>query len=138
MAHEQLRIRITNVRPKAHLACSGRRSLVGDTNSIHRYRHIITGSKSPKADDMLGGIVADGMGLGKTLTMIASIVANLGRADEFTTDGGLFNIEGKTPLMPVKATLVIVPSACKLPSNTWSSIIGYSPGGFFSDSRWLD
>jgi hypothetical protein len=57
---------------------------------------------------MLGGIIADGMGLGKTLTMIASVVANLPRADEPEARGAP---NGSLP--PVKATLVIVPSVCK-------------------------
>ena len=61
---------------------------------------------------MLGGIIADGMGLGKTLTMIASIVANLPRADEFEARGASDGTS-QTSLPPVKATLVVVPSVCK-------------------------
>lgn len=78
-----------------------------------RYKHVITGHKSSKADDMLGGIIADGMGLGKTLTMIANIVASLSHADEFAASDTASG-EPRTHLIPVKATLVIVPSVCEL------------------------
>ena len=62
---------------------------------------------------MLGGILADGMGLGKTLTMIASIVASLSRAEDFATRKLSNNGEAQTSTIPVKSTLVIVPSTCK-------------------------
>ena len=66
---------------------------------------------------MLGGILADGMGLGKTLTMIASIVASLPRVEEFAM-GKLLNDEGaKISLTPVKSTLVIVPSVRQYASS---------------------
>ncbi|KAK3294356.1 SNF2 family N-terminal domain-containing protein [Chaetomium fimeti] len=77
------------------------------------YKHSITGFKSANPKDTLGGIVADGMGLGKTLTMIASIVATLPRANEFAT-GDLPKGDVKTNLTPVKATLVVVPSVLLL------------------------
>jgi hypothetical protein len=81
-------------------------------DSAGRYKHLITGHISGKPEDMLGGIIADGMGLGKTLTMIASVVASLPRADEFEARGAP---DGSSTirLPPVKATLVIVPSVCK-------------------------
>jgi len=81
-------------------------------DSTGRYKHLITGHTSGKPEDMLGGIIADGMGLGKTLTMIASIVANLPRADEFETRGASDG-NSQTSLPPIKTTLVIVPSVCK-------------------------
>ncbi|KAH6856125.1 SNF2 family N-terminal domain-containing protein [Chaetomium sp. MPI-CAGE-AT-0009] len=77
------------------------------------YKHSITGFKSANPEDTLGGIIADGMGLGKTLTMVASIVATLPYAEEFAT-GGLANGDIKTHLTPVKATLVVVPSVLLL------------------------
>lgn len=62
---------------------------------------------------MLGGILADGMGLGKTLTMVTGIVAGLAQAEEFANKRNISNIEAaKGSMIPVKSTLVIVPSTC--------------------------
>lgn len=87
------------------------------TNFKASYRHIITGSTSPKPEDMLGGILADGMGLGKTLTMIASIVASLSRIEEFAMGKLLNDEEARMSLTPVISTLVIVPSVCQYSSS---------------------
>ena len=65
---------------------------------------------------MLGGILADGMGLGKTLTMIAGIVTSLSCAEEFAMGKLLNDEEDKISLTPVKSTLVIVPSICQYAS----------------------
>ncbi len=78
------------------------------TDHRTRYKHIITGSIGTEPNDMLGGIIADGMGLGKTLTMIASIISSLSRADQFVK-GSASN--GQTGLVSVMSTLIIVPSA---------------------------
>ena len=78
-----------------------------------RYKNIITGSLSPKPVDMQGGILADGMGLGKTLTMIASIVASLHRAEEHGKARPLWRKEANASVTPVKSTLVILPSICR-------------------------
>ncbi len=69
---------------------------------------------------MLGGILADDMGLGKTLTMIASIVGSLLRAEDFAQrklSGG------EETRIPVKSTLVIVPSVCSYPSPQLDVIV---------------
>ena len=59
---------------------------------------------------MLGGILADDMGLGKTLTMIATIVTTISRAEHFASP----NDKGTKALkIPVMSTLVIVPSVCQ-------------------------
>lgn len=81
-------------------------------NLNSRYKHIITGRPSTTPDYMLGGIIADGMGLGKTLTMIANIVASLSHADKFAASG--VTTSRLRDLTPVKATLVIVPSVREL------------------------
>ncbi|KAK3321503.1 SNF2 family N-terminal domain-containing protein [Cercophora scortea] len=86
--------------------------IAADGSESPNYEHLITKSESSKPKDFLGGILADGMGLGKTLTMIASIVASLARAEHFCarrTEGN-----GKPNRPPVKATLVIVPSTLLL------------------------
>jgi SNF2 family DNA or RNA helicase len=78
-----------------------------------RFQHKITGSKSKAPDDMLGGILADDMGLGKTLTMIATVVTTISRAEHFAT-GQFSHLESTNPRkIPVMSTLVIVPSVCQ-------------------------
>lgn len=81
-------------------------------NFIKRYRHKITGAKSEEPSDMLGGILADDMGLGKTLTMIATIVATISRAEYFAARGFQDEKGAKAALIPVMSTLVVVPSVC--------------------------
>lgn len=76
---------------------------------------MITGVCSTKLEDIRGGILADDMGLGKTFSMIASIVADLPQPQ---TDASLVNSipdrsTTKSKLVPVRSTLVIVPSICK-------------------------
>ena len=62
---------------------------------------------------MLGGILADYMGLGKTLTMIATILTTLPRAKQ-SAAGDFPDKEGtKAAKIPVTSTLVIVPSVCQ-------------------------
>lgn len=60
----------------------------------------------------LGGLVADVMGLGKTLTTLVSILRSTEKAVEFS----YFNYHTKSSgieTVPTKATLVVVPSARK-------------------------
>lgn len=74
-----------------------------------------TGAQHYEQEDdhmTLGGIIADVMGLGKTLTILASIL----RSSEKAVD---FAFAGPAPCQPqgdisrMKATLVVVPSARK-------------------------
>jgi SWI/SNF-related matrix-associated actin-dependent regulator of chromatin subfamily A3 len=73
---------------------------------------VITGSKSPKPKDMPGGILADGMGLGKTLTMIASIIASIPQLEQSDMAKAPPKDANMMASTPVKSTLVIVPSIC--------------------------
>lgn len=57
---------------------------------------------------MLGGIIADDMRLGKTLTMITAIMTTIPHAESCTTD-----LPGD--VISVKSTLIIVPSAGRNP-----------------------
>lgn len=62
----------------------------------------------------LGGIIADVMGLGKTLTVLASILRSSDKAVEFASfcKPAITSLNGD--LVRLKATLVVVPSARKL------------------------
>ncbi|PLB50322.1 hypothetical protein P170DRAFT_463556 [Aspergillus steynii IBT 23096] len=74
------------------------------------YKHIITGARSREPVDFCGGVLGDDMGVGKTLSMIASIVAGLPR-DETSLVGDKWIQEPvNADLIPVRATLVVVPS----------------------------
>ncbi|KAI0100544.1 hypothetical protein GGR51DRAFT_351483 [Nemania sp. FL0031] len=81
-----------------------------------RYKHIITGSTSPSPHDMLGGILGDGMGLGKTLSMIACIVSSPAQPHAFVNTLIKEGSQAATSPYPVGSTLIIVPSVLLLDS----------------------
>jgi len=74
------------------------------------YQHVITAAKSDKPEDFRGGILADDMGLGKSLTMISVIVSSLDRALEYAVANthGIQDLHRR--IVPSKATLIVVPS----------------------------
>ncbi|KAI1387873.1 SNF2 family N-terminal domain-containing protein [Hypoxylon trugodes] len=78
--------------------------LSGLDQDIQLYRHIITGSTSDAPDDAPGGILADAMGVGKTLTMIASIASAPTATIQSTTEPGNFQSQA------INSTLILVPS----------------------------
>ncbi len=80
---------------------------------VSRYRHIVTGFQTKKPEDMLGGILADGMGLGKTLTMLACIVATLADSEVFELGEFADKVKTGAPSIRTKSTLVILPSVCQ-------------------------
>jgi SWI/SNF-related matrix-associated actin-dependent regulator of chromatin subfamily A3 len=63
--------------------------------------------------DVTGSILANDMGLGKTLPMLAAIVNSTQRALEFAFTNTRAPTRDWQSITPSKATLVIVPSACK-------------------------
>jgi SNF2 family DNA or RNA helicase len=66
-------------------------------------------SPDSQSAQALGGIIADSMGLGKTLTMISAILFSMGDAEKFMlSTGRAVNEDGF--VTPTKSTLVIVPS----------------------------
>ncbi|KAK5407027.1 hypothetical protein LTR20_007467 [Exophiala xenobiotica] len=75
------------------------------------YRHTITGATSADSLDTRGGILADDMGLGKSLVMISAIVASLSEAFHhartLTTPPGDLH----EPVIAARSTVVVVPSA---------------------------
>ncbi|KAI0968626.1 SNF2 family N-terminal domain-containing protein [Xylaria arbuscula] len=68
------------------------------------YRHVLSGSKRPEPAEITGGIIADDMGLGKSLVMISTIVSSIDRAKEFVASQSSRKIA-------CPATLIIVPSS---------------------------
>ncbi|KAI1354797.1 hypothetical protein F5Y01DRAFT_272743 [Xylaria sp. FL0043] len=86
----------------------------GVTAEAPLYKHIITGSSSSKPIDILGGVLGDGMGLGKTLSMIACIISSLSAAEIFKNDSIEASSQGTTSRAAVSSTLVIVPSVLLL------------------------
>jgi SNF2 family DNA or RNA helicase len=75
-----------------------------------RYANLITGSsQSSEPPESKGGLLADKMGLGKSLTMISLIALNPTLCKEpliFTSQGSIRR---------VKSTLVVVPYSCRTP-----------------------
>jgi SWI/SNF-related matrix-associated actin-dependent regulator of chromatin subfamily A3 len=71
---------------------------------LERYTNVVTemSQKAPPLD-CRGGLLADQMGLGKSLTMIALIASN--RCE--TTNQGIFTAQGY--LRRLKSTLIVVP-----------------------------
>lgn len=75
-----------------------------------RFRHKITGVPSRVPTDVPGGILAGDMGLGQTLSMIATMVTTLAGAKSYVDS---VDVKRKGHMSPTPATLVIVPSARK-------------------------
>ncbi|KAI9666217.1 MAG: hypothetical protein M1821_004152 [Bathelium mastoideum] len=80
------------------------------------YRHTITGAKSPSPSDVSGGILADDIGLGKTLTVLATILSSIPSAVEFAVGAFDKGFAENSGLIPSKTTLIIVPSALLIDS----------------------
>ncbi|GLA64998.1 hypothetical protein AtubIFM54640_006733 [Aspergillus tubingensis] len=78
----------------------------------YRYKHIITGMRSPEPVDIRGGILADDMGVGKTLSMIASIVTSS------TSDITTLEKPADSNFIFAKSTLVVVPSVSHVIRNS--------------------
>ncbi|KAI1374362.1 SNF2 family N-terminal domain-containing protein [Hypoxylon crocopeplum] len=95
--------------------------LAGLPQDVKIYHHLITGSTSDKPEDAPGGILADAMGVGKTLTMIAAIASSLKEAGEFASRQGTGSLFRTCQNYSVPATLILVPSALIL--DEWVSEI---------------
>jgi SNF2 family DNA or RNA helicase len=117
----------------AKLIIAGTRSKVyRSRRSVHGIRtnydnpcsfsHAITGDTSlSPPHEATGGIIADAMGLGKSLTVLAAIVGSLERAASFAREAlhmarpGFDGASG-APVngrIVVKTTLIVVPSICE-------------------------
>jgi SWI/SNF-related matrix-associated actin-dependent regulator of chromatin subfamily A3 len=93
------------------LPCTVAENVPKYADDFLRYTHKITGLQYPSADDMFGGILADDMGLGKSLSMIATIVATLLNAKQFAEARSQTCLTVDTSKIRVKSTLIVVPSA---------------------------
>ncbi|KAI1410434.1 SNF2 family N-terminal domain-containing protein [Hypoxylon sp. FL1857] len=93
----------------------------GLDQGLQTYHHLITGQTSDRADDTPGGILADAMGVGKTLTMIASIVSSTKGKTSLESGEEQDYSSGTTHHITVKSTLILVPSALLL--DGWISEI---------------
>lgn len=75
------------------------------------FEHQISGkSQSIPPRISAGGILADVMGLGKTLTVLSAIIHSLDEACHFALPSGGMSLDDHLAY-PTKATLVVVPSA---------------------------
>lgn len=75
---------------------------------VFSFQHAVLDIKKehpPKEN--FGGIIADEMGMGKTLSMLAAITVTSEEANSFAS-----SFIGSATQLRSKATLVIVPSAC--------------------------
>ena len=66
------------------------------------------------ADDAAGGILADDMGLGKSLTMLSAIVGTLETANSYARSEICGSQASSQRRLTSTATLIIVPFACEL------------------------
>lgn len=79
---------------------------------LRSYQNVITNSKRRDEPEMLGGLLADDMGLGKSLIIIAAILSTIQSAVTFTAKAFTFASQTVHEIVPSKATLILVPSAC--------------------------
>ncbi|KAG5801390.1 hypothetical protein H9Q74_009290 [Fusarium xylarioides] len=67
------------------------------------YQHVFSGAKRPRQEEAEGGILADDMGLGKSLVILSTIAGSLDRANAF----GDSNQRTAATLIVVSSTLLI-------------------------------
>lgn len=74
------------------------------------YQHVLTGAKRPRREEVLGGIVADDMGLGKSLVVLYTVTTTSDRAKSFAES---VDETRSSDRIASKATLILAPSTCK-------------------------
>lgn len=89
-------------------------AMIGSCVDKQSYQHRITLAKSPDRTEALGGILADDMGLGKSLSVLAAIAATLDMAEHHAQRVSTMSPEDVLHKpVPARCTLVLVPSTCK-------------------------
>ncbi|KAK8090377.1 hypothetical protein PG997_005338, partial [Apiospora hydei] len=79
---------------------------IADSSQARQYLNVISGAhQTEEPEAFAGGIVADPMGLGKTLTMISLVATDLERDEPSTS----FPKESMNENVQIAATLIIVP-----------------------------
>jgi len=74
---------------------------------------VLTGAKRPLRDEAKGGIIADDMGLGKSLVILSSIAGSLDQAKEFVSEQGLKSPDSINKKPGSRGTLILAPSTRK-------------------------
>ncbi|KAG9233940.1 SNF2 family N-terminal domain-containing protein [Amylocarpus encephaloides] len=125
--HDYLRQQVADMRIKSSLlpqvyplqcSCSSLWEY-NDTDSDEPfYQHILSGAKRAEQNEAKGGIIADDMGLGKSLVILATIAGSLDRALDLVSAEKLkLNSErNPQPTVPSRATLIIAPSSLLIDS----------------------
>jgi SWI/SNF-related matrix-associated actin-dependent regulator of chromatin subfamily A3 len=70
---------------------------------------------APEPREARGGIIADDMGLGKSLVILSAIANTLTDAAEFVSVWKQDSASSLNALVPSRATLILVPSTSKTP-----------------------
>jgi SNF2-related domain len=85
------------------------------TNYSCSFCHTITEAKSPiSPSETVGGVLADDMGMGKSLSILSLITKTLGNAHVWASSGiKLLANDIRVRKRASRANLVVVPSACK-------------------------
>ena len=86
---------------------------------IFRFRHAVTNAKSrAPSSEIGGGILADEMGMGKSLSILALITKTIESSQQWEHGKNSHRDDSATTHQkPIRATLVLVPSAVLI--NEW-------------------
>lgn len=103
---------------------------MSDFQPVCSHQHRITGSvKSALPVENGGGILADDMGLGKSLTMLSTIVGSLDHAQKYANSKPLSQSSTWDDICYIKSasksTLVVVPSDCRFYLKSSSHMLFY-------------
>ena len=75
------------------------------------FQHVFSGAKRPQRDEAKGGIIADDMGLGKSLVILSTIAGSLDRAKEFVSTENQLIQDQPQKKVASGATLILAPSS---------------------------
>ncbi|KAH8708493.1 SNF2 family N-terminal domain-containing protein [Phaeosphaeriaceae sp. PMI808] len=75
------------------------------------FQHVLTKAKDSEPREARGGIIADDMGLGKSLTILSAIARSVGEAGEFVSTWTKDSKPSSEAQVASRATLIMVPSS---------------------------